>query len=672
MDIWRWTKLKITKLSRRQIQIIIITTGLLLFLITIVYSVKTDIKAVARQMDETLKYVKEQCYIYNRYNEASQTKGLMRAIENAQQVNRNLTYTKDEVTKDKLKTYAEEQKLTGIIILDVNGKVKCEYSTDNLNSRALQNEIQKKTVLDVVAYPRKTYAASIVLEDGSQVDLAAYGRSDEKGIIITFYHTTAEYARNYNLTIQSLFSGYDTYSSGMIVVTDGKNVVASNDENLIGLSSEGINIIQQVKQKPANKLVRVSDRKCRYIGRMTKGRDYYVYMFIDEQMAFASVFKNLLVVLLLYIFVVASVFAFRRRSNAQLLKIQMMQEEAYKQKLLQEAQRADMANNAKTEFLQRMSHDIRTPINGIRGMIEVADYYKDDLKKQDECRRKIWDASGYLLELINEVLDMPLSIKDGIKENGIDGKKGEVEFRNVSFCYPDAEKDVIEDISFTAHKGETIAFIGSTGCGKSTVINMIPRFYDATKGEVLVDGVNVKEYTQKALRNKIGYVSQKAVLFTGSIKSNVAYGDNGTKGFTDDVVKQAIETAQAKEFVDKTDGGVDAFVAQGGSNFSGGQKQRLSIARAICRHPEILIFDDSFSALDYKTDRVLRDTLRKTCADATRFIVAQRIGTIRDADKIIVLDDGKIAGMGKHNELMETCEVYRQIAYSQLSKEELA
>lgn len=273
---------------------------------------------------------------------------------------------------------------------------------------------------------------------------------------------------------------------------------------------------------------------------------------------------------------------------------------------------------------------------------------------------------------INEVLDMPLSIKDGTKENGIDGKKGEVEFRNVSFCYPDAEKDVIEDISFTAHKGETIAFIGSTGCGKSTVINMIPRFYDATKGEVLVDGVNVKEYTQKALRNKIGYVSQKAVLFTGSIKSNVAYGDNGTKGFTDDVVKQAIETAQAKEFVDKTEGGVDAFVAQGGSNFSGGQKQRLSIARAICRHPEILIFDDSFSALDYKTDRALRDTLRKTCADATRFIVAQRIGTIRDADKIIVLDDGKIAGMGKHNELMETCEVYRQIAYSQLSKEELA
>ena len=273
---------------------------------------------------------------------------------------------------------------------------------------------------------------------------------------------------------------------------------------------------------------------------------------------------------------------------------------------------------------------------------------------------------------INEVLDMPLSIQDGAVEYTPAEKAGEIEFRHVSFRYPDAEKDVIEDISFTAHKGETVAFIGATGCGKSTVINMIPRFYDATKGEVLVDGVNVKEYSQKALRRKIGYVSQKAVLFSGSIKSNIAYGDNGTAGFTDEDVKTALETAQAKEFVDKTSGGIDAYVAQGGSNFSGGQKQRLSIARAICRHPEILIFDDSFSALDYKTDRVLRDTLNKTCGDATRLIVAQRIGTIRDADKIIVLEDGRIAGMGRHKQLMESCEVYRQIAYSQLSKEELA
>ena len=278
--------------------------------------------------------------------------------------------------------------------------------------------------------------------------------------------------------------------------------------------------------------------------------------------------------------------------------------------------------------------------------------------------------SGY--ERFLEIMSIAPDIQDKPDALPLKNVQGEVTFENVSFHYEESKENVLSNVNLHVPAGDYVALVGSSGAGKTTLCSLIPRFYDATKGEVLVDGVNVKEYTQKALRNKIGYVSQKAVLFTGSIKSNVAYGDNGTKGFTDDVVKQAIKTAQAKEFVDKTDGGVDAFVAQGGSNFSGGQKQRLSIARAICRHPEILIFDDSFSALDYKTDRVLRDTLRKTCADATRFIVAQRIGTIRDADKIIVLDDGKIAGMGKHNELMETCEVYRQIAYSQLSKEELA
>ena len=252
---------------------------------------------------------------------------------------------------------------------------------------------------------------------------------------------------------------------------------------------------------------------------------------------------------------------------------------------------------------------------------------------------------------INEVLEMPLSIKDGTKENGIDGKKGEVEFRNVSFCYPDAEKDVIEDISFTAHKGETIAFIGSTGCGKSTVINMIPRFYDATKGEVLVDGVNVKEYTQKALRNKIGYVSQKAVLFTGSIKSNVAYGDNGTKGFTDDVVKQAIETAQAKEFVDKTDGGVDAFVAQGGSNFSGGQKQRVAIARAMANNPSIILADEPTGALDSKTGRMIMDIFHRLNEEQGKTIVlithSQELA--EETTRIVTLKDGMIIGERRGN-----------------------
>ena len=273
---------------------------------------------------------------------------------------------------------------------------------------------------------------------------------------------------------------------------------------------------------------------------------------------------------------------------------------------------------------------------------------------------------------INEVLETKLAIHDGKKTAGIEGKEGEIEFRNASFRYPDAEEYVLENISFTAKKGETVALIGSTGCGKSTVINLIPRFYDVTEGAVLVDGVDVREYTQKALRNKIGYVSQKATLFTGDISSNVAYGDNGREKADAEEIKEAVATAQAAEFVESMENTYEAFVAQGGTNLSGGQKQRISIARAIAKKPEIFIFDDSFSALDYKTDRVLRKALDEKCKNATRIIVAQRIGTIRDADKIIVLEDGKIAGMGKHDELMKSCEVYQQIALSQLSKEELA
>lgn len=273
---------------------------------------------------------------------------------------------------------------------------------------------------------------------------------------------------------------------------------------------------------------------------------------------------------------------------------------------------------------------------------------------------------------ILEVLDTELSITEGNAMAGDADKTGEVEFRHVSFRYPDADEDVIHDISFTAKKGETIAFIGATGCGKSTVINLIPRFYDATSGEILVDGVNVKNYSQKTLRNKIGYVSQKAILFSGTIRSNVTYGDNGKSAPEQADLEQAIATAQATDIIQKIYKGYDGYVAQGGSNLSGGQKQRISIARAIAWKPEIFIFDDSFSALDYKTDKILRNALYQNCKDATRLIVAQRIGTIRDADKIIVLDEGRVAGMGKHDELMQTCEVYQQIAFSQLSKEELA
>ena len=272
---------------------------------------------------------------------------------------------------------------------------------------------------------------------------------------------------------------------------------------------------------------------------------------------------------------------------------------------------------------------------------------------------------------INEVLDTEISIKDGKINTKTNNEVGTVEFKNVSFKYPDADEYLLKDISFKANKGDTVAFIGSTGSGKSTLINLIPRFYDATEGEVLVDGINVKNYTQEFLHDKIGYVPQKAVMFNGTVKSNISYGDNGKEKPTDEQIKKAIEVAQGTEFVEKMDGQYDAHMAQGGTNVSGGQKQRLSIARAIARNPEIYIFDDSFSALDYKTDSVLRKELKKYTSDATSLIVAQRIGTIMNADQIVVLDNGVIVGKGTHQELLKTCEVYKQIALSQLSKEEL-
>ncbi len=273
---------------------------------------------------------------------------------------------------------------------------------------------------------------------------------------------------------------------------------------------------------------------------------------------------------------------------------------------------------------------------------------------------------------INEILNTQPSVQDGNGEYEINSNiKGEIEFKNVSFKYPDADEYVLRDISFTAHKGETVAFIGSTGSGKSTLIDLVPRFYDATDGAVLVDGINVKDYKLADLHNKLGYVSQKAFLFSGTVKDNISFGEDIDEKPSQEEIERAVKIAQAKDFVEKMPDGYDSEITQGGTNVSGGQKQRLSIARAIARNPEILIFDDSFSALDYKTDKKLRNAIDKHVKDATCLIVAQRIGTIKNADKIIVLDQGEMVGMGRHEELLSTCEVYKEIALSQLSKEEL-
>lgn len=272
---------------------------------------------------------------------------------------------------------------------------------------------------------------------------------------------------------------------------------------------------------------------------------------------------------------------------------------------------------------------------------------------------------------VNEVLDTEERITNGSVTSSELYEQGEVVFHHVGFRYPDAEDYVLHDISFTAHRGETVAFIGSTGSGKSTLINLIPRFYDATEGEVIIDRVNIKNYTQEALHNKLGYVPQKSVMFSGTVSSNVSYGENGKEPADAELIRDSIAIAQAEEFVKKMDGTYDASITQGGTNISGGQKQRLAIARAICRQPEIYVFDDSFSALDYKTDRILRKVLKEKTGGITTLIVAQRIGTIMDADKIIVLDEGRIVGQGTHKALLDTCPVYREIAESQLSKEEI-
>lgn len=272
---------------------------------------------------------------------------------------------------------------------------------------------------------------------------------------------------------------------------------------------------------------------------------------------------------------------------------------------------------------------------------------------------------------INEVLDTQATILDGDKCQGKDGLVGQVEFKNVSFKYPGASDYVLEDINFTAKKGETVAFIGSTGSGKTTLVSLIPRFYEVTSGEVIVNGINVKEYKQEELYNKIGYVPQKAVMFRGTVSSNVGFGENGKRKPEQKEIETAIKIAQGSDFVEKMDHQYEAVISQGGSNVSGGQKQRLAIARAVCRKPEMYIFDDSFSALDYKTDRILRSALKKETTGVTNLIVGQRIGTIMDADQIIVLDEGKIVGKGTHKELLNTCAVYREIAMSQLSEEEL-
>lgn len=393
--------------ATRRYERIAAAIGAVLVILVGFRTVRAESAQTREQLGNTIDYVKEQCTTYTRYNAAAVTKSLMRIMDNAQQVNRNIGYEGSAVDENRLRFYAQEQRLTGIILLDTDGRVQCEYNGDLLNFLTLQEYIERNTVLNVVRYPQKTYASRIDLPDGSYVDISAYGRTDVPGVIVVYYHTTAEYARNYTLTIQGLLAGYNTRDDGVIVVTNGDRIIASNDEELADTKVEDSRILQQIKSKLSS--AAVGHFKCdgnAYFGGLDRSRDYYIYAYVSDRMVATDMVKNMMAALIIYLIMLTAIQMFRRRSAREYLAEQDRREREFREQLMESAEKAEQANHAKTEFLQRMSHDIRTPINGIRGMIEIANYYKDDPDKQTECRKKIWDASGLLLELVNEVLDM--------------------------------------------------------------------------------------------------------------------------------------------------------------------------------------------------------------------------------------------------------------------------
>ena len=393
--------------AARRYERIAAAIGAVLVIVVGFNTVRAESAQTREQLGNTIDYVKEQCTTYTRYNAAAVTKSLMRIMDNAQQVNRNIGYEGSAVDEDRLRFYAQEQRLTGIILLDTDGSVQCEYNGDLLNFLTLQEYIERDTVLDVVRYPQKTYASRIDLPDGSYVDISAYGRTDVPGVIVAYYHTTAEYARNYTLTIQGSLAGYNTRDDGVIVVANGDRIIASNDEALADTKVEDSRILQQIKSNLSS--AAVGHFKCDgsiYFGGLDRSRDYYIYAYVSDRMVATDMVKNMMAALIIYLVMLTAIQMFRRRSAREYLAERDRREREFREQLMESAEKAEQANRAKTEFLQRMSHDIRTPINGIRGMIEIANYYKDDPDKQTECRKKIWDASGLLLELVNEVLDM--------------------------------------------------------------------------------------------------------------------------------------------------------------------------------------------------------------------------------------------------------------------------
>lgn len=393
--------------ATRRYERIAAAIGAVLVILVGFRTVRAESAQTREQLGNTIDYVKEQCTTYTRYNAAAVTKSLMRIMDNAQQVNRNIGYEGSAVDEDRLRFYAQEQRLTGIILLDTDGRVQCEYNGDLLNFLTLQEYIERNTVLDVVRYPQKTYASRIDLPDGSYVDISAYGRTDVPGVIVVYYHTTAEYARNYTLTIQGLLAGYNTKDDGVIVVTNGDRIIASNDEELADTKVEDSRILQQIKSKLSS--AAVGHFKCdgnAYFGGLDRSRDYYIYAYVSDRMVATDMVKNMMAALIIYLVMLTVIQMFRRRSAREYLAEQDRREREFRGQLMESAKKAEQANRAKTEFLQRMSHDIRTPINGVMGMLEIIKKNREDHERVDDCLEKIHVSSEHLLSLINDVLDM--------------------------------------------------------------------------------------------------------------------------------------------------------------------------------------------------------------------------------------------------------------------------
>lgn len=386
----------------------IIVIGILYLVSIYIIATKSDFDATKFDMLSTIRYVNAQYTEFQKLDSASQVKSMTKAMGKVDQTARNLIYDKSQLSPELLKKYTEEQRLTGLIVLDANGQLVCEYNKDRFGFTALRYELQKPSVMDIAKYKEKIYSDRLSLNDGSYIDLAVGARLDAPGVIAGYYHTTADYADNYNMSVQTLFAGYSMQTSGTIIISDGKQVIASNDGSLLGSKLENNDIVNKLKKAATpGELVHILDGKgADYYGSVDKGRNYYIYIYFPEATVFTTRVQKVGYGLILYLLAIGVFLAFRTRTEKKYLAQQRKLDDDYKEQLREAARVAKNANKAKTEFLQRMSHDIRTPINGIRGLVQIGDYYADDLAKQAECRRKIWQSSGFLLDLVNEVLDM--------------------------------------------------------------------------------------------------------------------------------------------------------------------------------------------------------------------------------------------------------------------------